>query len=143
MEVESEGTSLECTSSFDASRSQAKTQEVLSTRVFNMSRHLLVGWLLVVVCSFFVSNTAAAQNARVRARLAAQHQSALQEDGCSGCRVWVSGPDNTTLHIRDPEATTTPNDYNGYPVLWCDSSVGFRRVIYYSSRDRVYARHSC
>jgi hypothetical protein len=84
---------------------------------------------------------ASTQAGRDRAAAAAQHQAALRDEGCSGCKVWVSGVDNTSLYILDPEARTTPNDYNGYPVAWCNN--GFRRVTYYSAQGVVYAAHSC
>jgi hypothetical protein len=79
--------------------------------------------------------------AKERARAAANQQAALREDGCGACRVWVSGPDNSSLHILDPEARTTPNDYRGYPTLWC--SFGFRTVTYYTRRNAVYVQHKC
>ena len=79
------------------------------------------------------------QAGRDRARLAASFQQSFREEGCAACRTWVSGPDNTTVKILDPEATTTPNDYNGRPVFWYNA--GFTKVIYYSAPGVVYAQH--
>lgn len=76
-----------------------------------------------------------------RAQMAANLQSALQDEGCSSCRVWVSGQANTSLNVLDPEAPYTANDYKGYPYAWCNS--GFKRVTYYSGKGVVYASHSC
>jgi hypothetical protein len=97
----------------------------------------------ILIALLIAGSQLEAQSAKARARAAREHQSALREEGCGGCRVWVTGKDSTVLRILDPEATSTPNDYKGYPALWCDKMFGFREVVYYSSRGRVYAQHKC
>ena len=75
-----------------------------------------------------------------RARLAANHESALQNEGCGACKVWVGGPDNTALYVLDPTAPNGDNDYLGLPVFWFNA--GFTKVIYYSAPGEEYARHA-
>jgi hypothetical protein len=65
-----------------------------------------------------------------RARAAEQQEEALRSEGCSDCKVWVSGVGNRTLHVLDPEASSIDSDYSGTPVFWY--SIGFTKVIYYS-----------
>lgn len=81
-----------------------------------------------------------AQSAGDRAVIAANMQSEFRSEGCSGCRVWVSGPENRKVEILDTEAERTPNDYDGRPMFWYNA--GFRTVIYYSRPGVVYAKHT-
>jgi hypothetical protein len=78
--------------------------------------------------------------ARGRANAAAQQQKALRAEGCGTCRVWVTGRESDSLHILDPEAATTANDYKSYPTFWC--SAGFKSVTYYSRAALVSTARS-
>ena len=80
------------------------------------------------------------QSATGRKQVATVAQKGLRSEGCSGCRAWVTGPDNTTIHILDLEAESVQNDYNGRPVMYYNS--GFRTVIYYKRPGVVYYKHS-
>mgnify|MGYP001483991696 CR=1 FL=1 len=104
---------------------------------------LVKGALLASVGILTVRSELCAQSSgeNDRAQMAANLQAALREEGCGSCRVWVGGQGNTSLYVLDPQASYTPNDYQGYPYAWCNS--GFKRVTYYSREGVVYASHSC
>jgi hypothetical protein len=98
---------------------------------------------LQLVALLVVARNVEAQSATTRAEMARLHQAALRSEGCSSCKVWVSGDNNTVVHILDTQAQTVPNDYKGYPLFWCRGNIGFKRVIFYFAPGRVYAQHSC
>lgn len=77
---------------------------------------------------------------RERREIAKIHQQGLREEGCPKCRVWVDGPDNTYLHVLDPQASWQPNDYKLSPTPEWDA--GFCRVTYYTSPGHIYADHT-
>jgi hypothetical protein len=106
-----------------------------------MVRPSLVGTLgLIAQLATSSQLSAQAGGSANRAEAAAQQEDALRSEGCGGCRVWVSGAGNRTLHVLDPEAASGNNDYSGTPVFWY--SIGFTKVIYYSRKGVVYASHS-
>jgi hypothetical protein len=97
-------------------------------------------WIGVAVLVGLYSAPLHGQSATGRKQVAAVTQTGLRSEGCSGCRAWVTGPDNTTIHILDLEAESVPNDYNGRPVMYYNS--GFRTVVYYKRPGVVYYKHS-
>lgn len=96
--------------------------------------------VLAMALMLIATQRVLAQAAPARAEAARTMQASLRDDGCSGCRVWVSGPESRTVHVLDMEALTKSNDYKQRPTYWYN--VGFSEVIYYSSPGVVYARHS-
>ena len=79
------------------------------------------------------------QSASERASFAALIQRSLVSEGCTRCRVRVSGLNNTVIEVVDPQVRTTPNDYHMRPTAYYNA--GFRTVIYYDGEQRVYAQH--
>jgi hypothetical protein len=80
------------------------------------------------------------QSASERASFGALIQRSLVSEGCTRCRVRVSGLNNTVIEVVDPQLRTTPNDYHMRPTAYYNA--GFRTVIYYDGEQRVYAQHT-
>jgi hypothetical protein len=83
-------------------------------RRFRFSYALSLGLALALT-----PRPALSQSSSARAEAAQRQEEALRNDGCAGCRAWVSGADNTTIHILDLQAATTPNDWSmNHAVFW-------------------------